>query len=120
MQGIEEAVGYIRELTEATNEGRMIWKSANPTTYVWETAAPTPARIIIQQVRESQRVGGAIRAARTHVLQVIDAKTGALRLSLATKDSPLVAQPLASLFEVASGGVTRAGLDFLKNVLPHK
>jgi hypothetical protein len=121
MQGFEEAATYIKELTDATNDGRMAWKSANPTTYVWETGTPTPARVIIQQVTASERSpGGVPRSVRNYVLQLFDIRTSSVRLSLTSKDSPVLAEALSALFRVASGGVTRAGLDFLKDVVPKK
>ena len=118
MTELDEATRYLKKLTDATNAGRMLWQSVNPTTFIWETDSPTPARIVVQQVSRTERTTSGVKGVKHYVFQLSEGRTGQLRLSLSSMNDTILRGPLGELYAVASGGVTRAGLDFLKTVVP--
>jgi hypothetical protein len=123
----QELMVYIDQLIEATRMGTMQWKGVNPTTYLWEKLEQRAgARISLQRVERNvaRRVSsGAIQtvSAVNYIFQVfeVNGPQSIQRLSVDSADDPELTQKLNDLFVVIKSGVSRIGLDFLKDILPH-
>jgi len=57
MATADEALPYLAELIDATNEGRISWTIANPNNIHMGNSGPCSARIVIQQVNRSEVIG---------------------------------------------------------------
>ena len=120
-QESDQLISYLDRIIESTLAGDMVWAKVNPTTYTWSTDKPKIAKFTLQQViiRRVMRSGGGISTEKKHLLQVRN-DTGIEVLATDGADDSAVINRLSTAFEAAAASVTRKGLDFLNEVLPHK
>ena len=120
-----ELTNYLDQLIKATREGSIVWKSANPTTYFWERGdAMRGARLSLQRVDRNSpvRVAGRLTMQKTssYIFQAHEISEGALflKVSIESADDPEFDERLKTLFDLIKTGLSRKGLDFLKEILP--
>ena len=122
----QELQQYIDVLLEATRAGTVEWKAVNPTTFVWETAAEPRARVNLQRVEKNvfrRAVGETAPGSKvSYVLQAFEVSgpisLQKLKVSVESADDPALNHKLHTLFEFIKSGVSRKGLEFLKEILP--
>jgi hypothetical protein len=121
-----ELRGYLVNLINATREGTIQWRSVNPTTFVYETGTEEKgARLTLQRLERTVRtvVGGRIVANKSfsYLLQAHEVIGGrmTLKVNIDGDDDDDANERLSSLFDIVKSGLSRKGLDFLKEILPH-
>lgn len=119
---INELVESIDRIAAFTRDGKIEWSKLNPSTVVWNFTTPLPGRIIIQQIMNNERqilpTGGQImRGVVRYLFQVYDVRN-AMKISVNSADDPQLEVKLKALYNAASTGISRGGLDFLKSILP--
>jgi hypothetical protein len=128
LQGKNELQGYLDELIAATRKGSIQWVAANPTTFLWDTGAELRgARISLQRVdRTVPTTGiGGIRGMRrmaAYIFQAFEIEQGrlVLRVSVDSSEDESVGKKLETLFDFIKTGVSRKGLEFLKDLIPRQ
>ena len=114
-----ELIAYIDRIIEATRAGDMLWTKVNPTTYTWATDKPRVAKLSLQRV-DTRIIRGAMPVKIIKYLLQLRNEAGQEVLATDGAYSPPLNEKLRSLFETVANTVTRRGLDFLDDVLPHK
>lgn len=120
-----EFLRYVDDLIAATSSGAIEWTRANPTTVIWETRSTAPARISLQLVdslgRTTTADGRIIRKReRSYLLQLTDLRhtPPRQRLSVSGADEPAINERLRRLYDTAASGLSKKGLEFLREILP--
>jgi hypothetical protein len=126
MLNLNELLPYIDQIISTTEKGEMNWQRLNPTTFVWNAAPPNAGRIVLQQVitaepmpvpRVPVQFRQTLRQVTKILFQVIDDKN-VQRISISSTDDEALRVRLDKLYQTLSSGITSAGLDFLKSILP--
>jgi hypothetical protein len=129
MPGLSEQqlAQYLDEVTHATREGLIRWRSANPTTYYWDKMELPKARLSLQQVtrRQITRDEGRqiVRTVNDYIFQVFEfPPEGGLvqREEINGGQYEALNKKLGSLFEYVRSEKAQKDLEFLKGTLPSR
>lgn len=125
----KELQTYLEEIIAATRQGSIQWEAANPTTFVWDTGSLVKgARLSLQLVNRVIRpvgiggITGSPRRIPSYILQAfqIDTGTRSLKVSINGSEDESTNKQLETLYEFIKTGVSRKGLDFLKDLIPRR
>lgn len=123
---MSELQAYVDQLIEATHSGSVTWKAANPTTYVWDTAGTPKGRLVLQRSERThvqEDTKGHIRPVKVPFYQFqvleITPRGSELRISIDSSEQQFMNSNLDNLYELIKTGVSRKGLAFLKDIIPH-
>lgn len=119
-----ELQNYLERIQLLTEQGKIDWKRANPSTFTWTRRdGASRAKLTLQKVDRNVRIrtqAGQITTKNTrhYIFQVTEGQTAAQMLTVNTSEDEGFAEIMGKLFETIQAGISRKGLDFLKNILP--
>ena len=121
----QETLQYLGRMLEQTRSGKIAWARVNPNTFVWKhsvmkkTAQVTLQRAQTPELMPDPSTGQpAPKGVSFYVFQVVDVSGGGNNvLSLNTNENPVYAASLEAIFDAAGEGLSRKGLDFLKDLI---
>jgi len=122
----KELQNYLDEVTQATRESLIAWRTANPTTYMWEKEGSPAARLSLQQLERNVVVTEegrrSLRKKQYYLFQVfeISAQGPNLRLSFDGDERTTLNDKLHALFELIRTEKLLRDLQFLKSTLPER
>jgi hypothetical protein len=121
----QELEQLISQLTDATRTGLVSWRAVNPTTFIWDKPelGGVTARITLQRVDRqvvSTPPGRIVMQQAGFILQGLEIRGGQgfQKITINSQSQPELTQKLQELFQLVSTGLSRQGLDFLRDIIP--
>ena len=121
----QETLQYLGRMLEQTRSGKIIWARVNPTTFVWKhSVMKKVAQVTLQRAQTTELTVDppteqpGPQGVPFYIFQVLDVSGGGnYVLNLSTNENPVYAASLEAIFIAAGEGLSRKGLDFLKDLI---
>ena len=121
----QETLQYLGRMLEQTRSGKIVWARVSPTTFVWKHSVMKKiAQVTLQKAQTTEIVPDpptgqpGPKGVPFYIFQVLDISGGGSNvLNLNTNENPVYAATLEAIFNLAGEGLSRKGLDFLKDLI---
>ena len=121
----QETLQCLGRMLEQTRSGKIVWARVNPTTFVWKHSVMGKiAQVTLQRAQTTELMPDpptgqpGPKVVPFYIFQVLDVSGGGSNvLNLNTNENPVYAASLEAIFNLAGEGLSRKGLDFLKDFI---
>ena len=121
----QEILQYLSRMLEQTRSSKIVWARVDPTTFVWKhSVMKKTAQVTLQRTQTTEPIPDPPteqplpKVVPFYMFQVLDISGGGnIVVNLNTNENPVYAATLEAIFNLAGEGLSRKGLNVLKDLI---